>query len=252
MSKFNSRVSVFELADAEAIKAQSDDGGAFTDESTAANNAIANDMTLLPAVEMIDDAYYLGSLLATFDGVVLDIGTSGVGNTVVFEYGTTAPSTYSALTVSDETAGLTAAVGKRLISFAAPSDWVKTTVNTIEGYWIRIRCTVASFTTQPLGTEAWLVRNIAEYITDASGLPGERELIDTSTLGDSGRTRSPSLENAKISISGCMTTRGTKGQMPFWGYCKTTLMPTCSTMDRRVKPAPISDTAGCAGFATMW
>lgn len=45
-------------------------------------------------------------------------------------------------------------------------------------------------------------RNLSSYLTSIEGLPGERELVDTSKIGDSGHTFTPSLQNAPFSVDG--------------------------------------------------
>ena len=134
--------------------AVADDGGVQTNETAAANNATANDMTLLPATPAVNDAYYFGDD-GTFSMVTLNIGTSGVGVwSVTWEYWNGA---WTALTgVTDLTVGFTADVGNRHVLFDAPYDWKQTTVESIEAYWIRARVSAyTSTTTQPLGTQCW-------------------------------------------------------------------------------------------------
>ena len=140
-----------------------DDGGTFTDETGAANNATANDMTLLPATEAVNDAYYFG-YRHPFGRLRLNVGTAGVGGSIVWEYfNGSAWATVPGLV--DGTNGLTQA-GTNNVDFTPPRDWARTTVNNHEAYWLRLRCTAANFTTQPLGTQAWI-----------NG--GSRQLLDT-------------------------------------------------------------------------
>lgn len=55
------------------------------------------------------------------------------------------------------------------------------------------------------------VRNLSTYLTEMSGLPGERELSDASTIGDAGRERFPALQNAMIRIAGFFDDTTTSG-----------------------------------------
>ena len=140
-------------------KAFADDGGVFTDETTVANQSTVDDMTLLPAVEVIGDAYYFGDL-ARFSGVRLVITTAGVGTAVVWEY-YNGSDWVDLSTVArgfiDNTVGLTVAGTKELL-FEPPANWAVTTVNAITStYWVRVRCSTGSFTTQPKGGQAWLL-----------------------------------------------------------------------------------------------
>lgn len=135
------------------VYARLDDGGAFTNYDTAADNATANDVNLLPAAEGIDDAFYFGSD-TKFAFVKIKIGTSGVGTAIAWEYYN--GSAWVALTVTDNTLGFTAAPGIYDISFTPPTNWASTTVNAQAGWWIRARCTAASFTTQPKADRIWM------------------------------------------------------------------------------------------------
>jgi len=135
--------------------AVADDGGVQTNETAAANNDTANDMTLLPAVPAVNDAYYFG-LGALWNYLRLNIGTAGVGAwTLVWEYWNGA--SWSALSeLNDGTSGFTLS-GWRDVTFTRPGDWAVTTVGGIANlYWIRARVSsYTSMTTQPKGTRAF-------------------------------------------------------------------------------------------------
>ena len=136
--------------------AVADDGGVQTDETAAANSAAANDMTLLPAVPAVNDAYYW-ALEETFDLVRLNVGTAGdwVG-TLTWEYWDSLA--WSALAgVTDETNGFRDAGGNR-VTFTIPGDWAQTAVGALGPfYWVRARVSAyTSIITQPLGTQAWV------------------------------------------------------------------------------------------------
>jgi len=133
-----------------------DDGGVQTDETAESNSAAANDMTLLPAVPAVGDAYYFGND-DRFDLLTINIGTQGDGTwEITWEYWDgSAWSELSGLT--DGTTAFEAAVGNRDVSFDIPTDWNKTLVDTLTLYWVRAR--VSSYTavvTQPLGTQSWV------------------------------------------------------------------------------------------------
>lgn len=150
-------------------KAFADDGGVFTDETTPAGNATANDITLLPAVPAENDAYYFGRL-DKFDTVRINIGTAGVGTwTIAWEYWNGAWVTVASL--SDGTSGFTVA-GSNDVDFTKASDWVVTTVNSISAYWIRARVSAyTSITTQPKGPQAWYgIREYDLHFKTGSGL----------------------------------------------------------------------------------
>jgi hypothetical protein len=136
--------------------AVADDGGVQTNETTAANEATANDMILLPAVPAVNDAYYFGGSVQ-FATMVVNIGTQGVGTwTVTWEYWN--GSAWTALGgVTDNTNAFKAAVGNQNVTFTLPSTWQTTTVKAISAYWVRARvATYSAVTTQPKGTQAWV------------------------------------------------------------------------------------------------
>ena len=139
------------------VGALAEDGGILTDQTAAADNATANDITLLPTAPVVDDAYYfIGG--TPWRILNLQTGQQGVGTwTVQWEYTTgTASTTFTVLTnVTDNTSGFTSAVGTSTVTWDMPSDWSTTTVGGIEGYAVRARVTaVTATTTQPLGTRA--------------------------------------------------------------------------------------------------
>lgn len=142
-----------------ASKALLDDGGSFTDYTTAFNNSTANDVHLMPVVEEVDDAFYYGYSYKS-RGLNLNIGTAGIGNTIVWEYWN--GSAWSSLSVTDATSGFTVA-GTNTVTFIPPPGWEKCLVNGLEYFWIRSRVSVASFTTQPLLTQGWFI--VPDHIT---------------------------------------------------------------------------------------
>lgn len=135
--------------------ALADDGGSQTDETIKANNATENDMTLLPAVPEVDDAYYFG-LLSLWDWLSLLIGQAGAGTwTIVWEYWN--GSTFASLVNVRDTSNGFRNGGYQSISFDRPGNWATSSIMLMDLYWIRARVTAySSVTTQPLGTQAWI------------------------------------------------------------------------------------------------
>jgi hypothetical protein len=183
----------------DADAAIADDGGVFTNETTAANNATTNDMTLLPATPAVNDAYYFG-YLKKFQQVDLNISTAGAGTwTIVWEYYD--GSTWQSLPdITDPSSGFTAS-GLQNISWTMPNDWEMTTINS-QGpfYFARARVSAyTSITTQPLGQEVD-IRAIPQWrpgdalyvsrvgyseidIIDVAGLVDDTSYIDIDTAG---------------------------------------------------------------------
>jgi uncharacterized protein YuzE len=137
-----------------------DDGTVFTDETTEAGDAGANDMTLMPAAggEAVGDAYYFGNA-TKFAGMKIVIGTSGVGDTVLFEYwnGTAWTNLATAHKLVDDTSGLTVGPSTVFVTWEVPTDWTTKTVNSVTEYWMRIRVSAANFGTSAIGTQAWVL-----------------------------------------------------------------------------------------------
>ena len=140
--------------------AQADDGGAFTDETTVANDFTEDDMTLLPAVPVIGDAYYFG-FETKVSTMKLYISQQGdwVG-TLAWKYwdggawailGKTSP--------ANDRWNFEQAVGLDTYVFTAGGDWATVAVNGVTAYWIRAEvATYTGITTQPLGRNCF-----AEY-----------------------------------------------------------------------------------------
>jgi len=124
---------------AEACKAYADDGGAYTDETTGANEATGDDVTLVPATAAQEDAYYIGHSTDKFGRTDITITTQGnfVG-TVTWEYwnGTA----WAALAgVTDGTSNFSAAAATVSVTFTVPEAWAQCTVDSVLAYWIRGR-----------------------------------------------------------------------------------------------------------------
>ena len=133
--------------------AVADDGGTQTDQTTEANEATANDMTLLPATPAVNDAYYFG-FTEKSSALRLTVGAGDGTWTITWEYynGTD----WVALPgLSDGTTGFTN-VATSLVTWTNPSGWTQTAVKGISAWWIRAR--VSAYTAKvaaPTGTQGW-------------------------------------------------------------------------------------------------
>jgi hypothetical protein len=178
----NASVGIFRTTESAMTAAVADDGGAQTDETTAANNATANDMTLLPATPAVNDAYYFGAQ-DKFWRLELNVGTNGSGTwTITWEYydetgGWTDLSSHG---LNDGSNGFTAGTGTKYVRFDSPTgtapsaNWTKTSVNGVNAYWIRARVSAyTSITTQPLGTQSFTWNQLMNELTNASGVATE-------------------------------------------------------------------------------
>ena len=167
-----------------------DDGGSMVNETTPWSEGTADDVEVLPAVPVAEDACYFGHTSAVFKSVSMNITTQGVGTwTITWEYwnGTA----YAALTgVTDNTSGFTATTGVKTVDFTVPADWVKNTVSGILDYWIRARVSAfTSVTTAPQVGSGHVIMDVAAWnddltdFTDAGA--GDVDLLPVvPTVGD--------------------------------------------------------------------
>lgn len=126
-------------------------GASFTDYTTEANEATANDVFLLHEA---DDFFYIGED-ANIDWIAFNIGTAGTGSgSFTIEYSTlagwsTLPSTHYASTLNDfKTAGFVD------LFISAPDDWDDQVVNGETRRWIRFNGS-GTYTIDPLATQIW-------------------------------------------------------------------------------------------------
>lgn len=137
-----------------------DDGGVQTDETTEANSAAANDMTLTPAAGLwsINDAYYFG-FPEKVNGFILNVGTplvpAAADPVTVWEYWD--GDSWETLADISDGSNMYKNSGEVAITWTIPGDWATTTVNS-QGpfYYVRQRVTTAADVNQQgLGTQAW-------------------------------------------------------------------------------------------------
>jgi hypothetical protein len=134
--------------------AVADDGGAETDETAAARNATANDMTLLPAAPAVGDAYMLGSRYP-IEVFWLNIGTAGAGNwTLQMFYWDGAA--WAACVDEVENSAQFQASGLKYWKHTPQGDWASHAIQGMDLYWVRIEVVgFVNLVTQPLGTQSW-------------------------------------------------------------------------------------------------
>lgn len=138
-----------------------EDNAVFTDETTAANSTTTADMTLLPAVPVINqDAYYFGHN-EEFGGLVVDLSTAGVGGgTITWQYWNGAWTALSGVT--DGTASFSG-LGEGKVTWTIPGDWADTTINSQGPFrFVRALFTAGSFSTAPVGRKATL--DVTRYL----------------------------------------------------------------------------------------
>jgi hypothetical protein len=131
-----------------------DDGTVFTDYTTQAREATDNDVQLLPAAPVAEDATYYGIENAKFKKITIGAGTAAniASLVLAWEYynGSTWVDLATAHNLVDGSSGYSVVSGSE-ITFDIPSDWAKTTINSQSAYWIRSRVvSIGAVTTQPL------------------------------------------------------------------------------------------------------
>ncbi len=131
----------------------------FTDLTTEAGDASANDVTL-PDPFDLNDAIYFGHG-TIFSAIVTDVGTQAVGAAVAAEVAIEYwnGSAWAALTEVEDTSVIwTAGTATYVTSFLPPSDWAATTVDGGSSlFYIRFRGTAADIfnTTQGIVDQVW-------------------------------------------------------------------------------------------------
>lgn len=144
--------------------AASNGGGTFTDETTANNSAVVDDITLMPSFQQGGDAYYWGHS-ETFNQLKLEISQAASSGfcPLVWEYWNGSAWT-SLSNVSDGTSDFENS-GVNVVSWDTPVGWAKSTENTSQGpyYYVRARNTgFLSGGTQPLGRKVKL--DVTRYL----------------------------------------------------------------------------------------
>lgn len=141
-----------------------DDGGVYVNETTDIQSAATDDVLLVGSTIAVGDAIYFGHGTLTFDEVLLVIGVQGAYTTTTFTHTYWNGTAWTALAgVVDGTTDFTAAVGEVSFAFTKPTDWVRNTVDSVLGYWIKLECDATTgSTTQCELTQGWVVVSDAD------------------------------------------------------------------------------------------
>ncbi|MBA7511372.1 hypothetical protein ES705_03365 [subsurface metagenome] len=135
-----------------------DEDGVDTDETTEANEATADDMTLLQPDGSVADWYALG-YANLFDGIVLNVSTVGADITLdTFEYSKGGGS-WGTLTPIMNQLNDYETSGKVWFTFERPGDWATDTYAGIANkYWIKLKASaIGGGYSQPKGAQAWIL-----------------------------------------------------------------------------------------------
>ena len=212
---------------AKACLAIASDGGAYTVETTGANEATTNDVTLVPAAGAENDAYYIGHATEQFTSAQITITTQGdFSGEVAWEYWD--GSSWEALDgIADGTSAFSAAAATVTVAWTLPTDWAKCTVHSVNGYWVRGRITTATsgggakagrvyvVSTTPTWTD--LTTAFTNATTgDAALLPAKAVAGDASYIGyTAGKFAKLKLTYSQARVGGTVVIEYSKGTT--WG-----------------------------------
>ncbi len=184
-------------------------GPSYVDETTDANSAAAGDVTVFPATEDTSD-YCLIGFASPFRAVRYVIATQGVGSGLSTSWDYWNGSTWAAIsgvaTLTDGGSAFTAAAGtyETLWSGAGLSGWALTTINGATLYWVRLKITAGSYSTNPILTQAWAIEGGDCLASDLS-LTTANEWTDGGAVSNTGFAVGDSLEVVLRSVAGAPT-----------------------------------------------
>jgi len=148
-----------------------DDGGAYTDLTTAANNATADDVTVCPAAPVVNDRLIVirrhdaTSMTGPCTAIKVTYSTPLVGDTTIIPVYLADDDTWKACpNVVDPTSGFTAAAGTYIVKWDLPDDNEEShTVNSVSGYVYGFQVSATTgITTQPLADRFYTVAEIQD------------------------------------------------------------------------------------------
>jgi hypothetical protein len=153
---------VYLPADPVFVKVFDNSASTFTDLTTEANNAAANDVPFLPDPLGSGDIAYIGST-KRFDTLLINMGTAGEGTYgAIWEYHNGV--TWTTLSfLYDSASGIDnlRASGHNALFLIPPTDMETQQVDSQTAFWIRLRVTsIGAGYVQPLGTQVW-IRKVA-------------------------------------------------------------------------------------------
>lgn len=167
------------------------DGAAYTDYSTEANdNAAATHVNLNALDTLANNDWLLVSAPSPFIGLAVDMDTAvnAVASTMTCQYWNGAWTGVSSFVDGTRTTAILAQDGQ--ITWALPSDWVPSTIDTVTAY--QLRCTTSAALTATVSVdeiEAILPTRVAIDVTvdgDDAGLLIESNSGGTGTLAFDG------------------------------------------------------------------
>jgi len=123
----------------------------FTDE---ANDAVADDVPLLPDPKSDGDGFLVGANVK-FNWILFNMSMAGVGScTITWQYWD--GSAWQSLNVIYDSTSDFKVTGLSRVHIVKPSDWIKRSVISKTLYWLFGEASSGTMTTQPVATQLWV------------------------------------------------------------------------------------------------
>ncbi|MFZ2804527.1 MAG: Ig-like domain-containing protein [Patescibacteria group bacterium] len=217
--------------------------GAYTDQTTAASDVTANDTSILASSST---QYSYWGLQSPFDSIYFWMSTWGSSGSATFEY--SSPVTVGNvegfsgfLPTSNLTNSFTAPSSDDIatIGFTPPSDWVKSTVEGVNAYWIRIS-----------GNSGYVGTPKATAVTAHELSPNPPFVDTTVSVAQSSVSVVPSIITADGVSTGTLTVVARNdSNTPLSGEPVTISSFSSSTNGMVISPAEVrTDNSGTANF----
>lgn len=197
-----------------------DDGGLYTDDTTDIQDAGTNDVPIVGATLVAGDAIYFGHATAQPASLKIIINTAGVYTTTTFTWKYWNGTAWTLLAgISDGTSSFQAAAATVSVTWTAPTDWVKNTVDNQLAYWVQAECdATGGTTTQATLTQAWAIMTAANAVysaNDATTVPVMQANLH-GTVGDQFIIGHESQKFCKVKI--VIGTSGSYSATLVWKY----------------------------------
>lgn len=128
--------------------------GVYADQTAAAGNATTNDTVIASST----GEYSYWGMQSPFDAMYFLMGTWGAGGNATFQYSNPISvlnlDGFSSLALTSNPSNdfkISNADGMTSVTFTPPSDWIKSTINGVSAYWVRISASNV-YATPPVAT----------------------------------------------------------------------------------------------------
>jgi len=132
-------------ADIDACYSYDDSSSSYSDNTTEANSVRGTPFYAFAETVAVGDCLYIG-LSDIFLGITINLSVSGADGVCAWKYYN--GSSWTTLSVTEDTSGADDLNASGKITWSLPADWVETEVNGVSLYWIKIEVTT-KHTTSP-------------------------------------------------------------------------------------------------------